>query len=431
MILSLYRGFGVLGAPLIALYLARRRARGKEDPVRFSERQGIAGLPRPEGPLVWLHAASVGESLSLLALIKRLRRDYPGVTCLLTTGTVTSAALMAERLPEGVIHQYVPVDRQFYVRRFFDHWRPDLVLWSESEFWPNLITEPARRSIPLILINGRISPKSFSGWRRYPGLIRELLAGVTLCLGQTQTDVDRLIELGAPAARTVGNLKFSVEPLPVNEEELNNLSGALASRPRWFAASTHPGEEEILWAVHGKLQTEFPNLLTLIAPRHPDRATEIANRLRSLGAQVAQRSRHEPITPDTQIYLADTMGEMGLFFRLCDLVFMGKSLVNRGGQNPLEAANLGCTLLHGPHMWNFQEIIESMGNCGAACEVANGDALSDALGGFLKNPEKAQKMAAMAKAFVLEKSGVLDAVCRELEPFLKDLIKNEASGERA
>lgn len=431
MILSLYRGFGVVAAPLIALYLARRRARGKEDPERFAERLGIASVARPEGPLVWLHAASVGESLSLLALIGRLKREYPEITCLMTTGTVTSAALMAERLPAGVIHQYVPVDRSAYVRRFFEHWRPDLVLWSESEFWPNLITEPARRGIPLILINGRISPKSFAGWRRCPGLIKELLAGVTLSLGQTQTDVDRLIKLGAPVARTVGNLKFAVKPLPVNDADLQSLSKTLTDRPCWFAASTHPGEEEILWAVQQKLEPTHSQLLTIIAPRHPGRATEIANQLRKLGAEVAQRSQGEPITAETQIYLADTMGEMGLFFRLCNLVFMGKSFVDKGGQNPLEAANLECTLLHGPHMWNFQEIIENLDKRNAACKVADGAALAGALAGFFKEPEKARKMAQAAKAYVLAEAGVLDAVCQELKPFLDKLAEQGKPRESA
>ena len=231
MILSLYRCFGTLGGPLISLYLKKRKRLGKEDPLRFDERLGRASRARPEGALVWLHAASVGESLSLLPLIERLRDTCPAVTCLITTGTVTSAKLLAERLPDGVLHQYVPVDRPQYVRQFFDHWRPDLVLWSESDFWPNLVSEPARRGIPLILVNGRISPKSFRGWRRFPGVIRSLLGGFSLWLGQTETDAERLRQLGAPIVRCVGNLKFAVKPLPAKDADLAPLKQALSSRP--------------------------------------------------------------------------------------------------------------------------------------------------------------------------------------------------------
>ncbi|NQW02222.1 MAG: 3-deoxy-D-manno-octulosonic acid transferase [Rhodospirillales bacterium] len=422
MILSLYRCFGTIGAPLISLYLNKRKRLGKEDPARFDERLGIAGCPRPAGPLVWLHAASVGESLSLLPLIARLQQDRSDVTCLLTTGTVTSARLMAERLPAGVIHQFVPVDRMVYVRRFFDHWQPDLVLWAESDFWPNLVAEPARRGIPLVLINGRISPKSFRGWCRYPGLIKVLLSGFSLCLGQTDTDADRLKQLGAPVVRCVGNLKFAVKPLPANDGELQNLAAALQGRQSWFAASTHAGEEALLWQTHQNLAAAHPTLLTIIAPRHPTRGPEVAEQLRALGAQVSVRSKAEPITRKTQVYLADTLGEMGLFFRLCALVFMGKSFVDKGGQNPLEAAQLGCTILHGPHMWNFAEMIGRMEILGAARQVADSDALADALSGFFRAPDQAREMAEKAAAFARSEAGVLDAIAAEIKPYLDKLI---------
>ncbi len=427
MILSLYRSFGTLGAPLIAVYLNRRKARGKEDKIRFGERLGKSHIARPKGPLVWLHAASVGESLSLLPLIERMVADRPQMTFVLTTGTVTSASLMAERLPQGVIHQYVPVDRAVYVRRFFDHWRPDLVLWSESDFWPNLVMEPARRSIPLILINGRISPNSFTGWRRFPGVIRQLLAGFAVCLAQTDADAERLKQLGATPVRCVGNLKFAVKPLPVEAGDLAEVSKQLAGRPRWFAASTHPGEEELLWQVHQRVALDHPGLMTLIAPRHPNRGSEIARSLRAHGAQVARRAAGDPITGETQIYLADTLGEMGLFFRSCQLVFMGKSLVDKGGQNPLEAANLECAILHGPHMWNFQEIVERLHNSGAAIQVANPTDLADALSALLSSPDKARAMAASALAFVGCQGGILDAVCEELAPFLDRISSHERS----
>ena len=214
--LALYRAALFALWPGVRLYLALRLRRGKEDPGRFGERLGNPTLPRPAGRLVWLHAASVGESLSLLPLVEALRSGRPALSVLVTTGTVTSAKLLAERLPKGVLHQYVPVDRFVAVRRFLDHWRPDLVLWAESEFWPNLVSQPARRKIPMVLVNGRISPRSFKGWRRAPSLIKKLLAGFTLCLGQSEADAQRLKELGAPDARSLGNLKFAAPPLPVD-----------------------------------------------------------------------------------------------------------------------------------------------------------------------------------------------------------------------
>jgi 3-deoxy-D-manno-octulosonic-acid transferase len=328
---------------------------------------------------------------------------------------------MAERLPAGVIHQYVPVDRMVCVRRFLDHWKPNLVLWSESDFWPNFVTETARRNIPLILINGRISPKSFAGWQYFPGFIKSILKSFTLCLGQTDTDTQRLRKLGAPITDCVGNLKFAVESLPVKEADLAALAKTIIPRPNWFAASTHPGEEYILWDVHQRLQSNRPDLLTVIAPRHPTRGDQIASHLRSLGATVAQRSKNEPITTDTQIYLADTMGEMGLFFRLCKLVFMGKSFVDKGGQNPLEAAKLKCTILHGPYMWNFQKMKEQLALCGGAVEVADGATLSKTLSDFFENPGAASEIATKAHDYAQSEARVLDALIIKLSPFLKSV----------
>ena len=426
MILSLYRLFGVIGAPVISLYLNRRKSRGKEDLARFNERLGIAEIKRPEGALVWLHGASVGESISLLALIEKMTIEQPNVNYLLTTGTVTSAAMMAERLPKNVIHQYVPVDRPVYVERFFDHWKPDLVLWSESDFWPNLIREPARRGTPLVLINGRISPKSYAGWKRFPGFAKSLVRGFSMCLAQTETDAARLRDLGAQHVNYVGNLKFAVKPLPADAGALNEVRSQLADRGRWFCASTHPGEEEIIWQVHQGLAPQHSDLITIIAPRHPDRGDAIARSLRAMGARVGRRSKGDPITGDTEVYLADTMGEMGLFFRTCPLVFMGKSLVDKGGQNPLEAASLNCTILHGPHMWNFQEIVDQLNVLGGSCPIEKEDDLKAALSGFLSSPETAHAIAEKAKTYVRSEAGVLDAVYGELKPYLDQLGSGEA-----
>lgn len=418
MMLTAYRWTSTLGGPLIRLYLSLRMARGKEDGMRFGERLGRAGRARPDGPLVWVHAASVGESVSMLPLIGRLLDHHGDRHVLLTTGTVTSARLMAERLPIGAFHQYVPVDRVAYVRRFLDHWRPDLVLWAESEFWPNMLGETAARAIPAILINGRISPRSFAGWSRFGGLIARLLSGFSLCLGQTEDDARRLVELGAAGAKCLGNLKFAVPPLPADPGTLEGLENAVGERPLWLAASTHPGEEEIAGRVHGRLSADRPGLLTVIAPRHPDRGPGIAAALRASGHAVSLRSAGQAITPATDIYVADTLGEMGLFYRLAGVVFVGKSLASHGGQNPLEAARLDCALIHGPHMANFKDIAQGLKNGGAARVVDGEAALAAAVDCLLGDEGERKRMADAALALATVEAGVLDAVMAELAPFL-------------
>ncbi|MFQ5763549.1 MAG: 3-deoxy-D-manno-octulosonic acid transferase [Rhodospirillales bacterium] len=429
--LALYRFLSGAAAPFIGLYLSIRRARGKEDTARFGERLGRAGRERPSGPLVWAHAASIGESLSLLPLIEHLISARPGLGVLVTTGTVTSAHLMAERLPSGGFHQYVPADRVVYVRRFLDHWRPDLALWAESEFWPNLITETQARGTPMVLVNGRVSPRSFSGWQRFGGLIERLLGGFKLCLGQTEEDAERLRRLGAAGAKYVGNLKFSGPPLPVDEEKLARLEKALENRPRWLVASTHPGEEEVAARVHRRLAADHPGLLTIIVPRHPDRGAAIAAALTAGGLTVARRSAGDSVEPGTAIYLADTLGELGLFYRLVGIAFMGKSLVPLGGQNPLEAARLDCAIVHGPHMMNFEDITERLKEQNASLEVADERALEAALKRLLADPGERDRMAAAAGALAAAEAGVLDAVLAALEPHLEPLARKDATRAHA
>lgn len=425
MILPVYRTISTVGAPLIWLYLRFRKARGKEDPDRFSERLGHPGLKRPSGALIWAHAASIGESLSLLPLIGRLVTERPGLNVLVTTGTVTSARLMAERLPEGSFHQYVPVDRVPYVRRFLDHWRPDLVLWAESEFWPNLITETVARNIPMVLINGRVSPRSYSGWQRFGGLIKKLLQGFALCLGQTEADTERLRRLGANGAKYAGNLKFAVPPLPADDQMLAKFQKGLGARPRWLAASTHPGEELMAAGVHQRLKTTHAGLLTIIVPRHPDRGADIAAQLRGQGVNVSQRSAGDPLGSETDIYLADTLGELGLFFRLTGIAFMGKSLVPLGGQNPLEAARLDCAIVHGPHMMNFEDITARLKQSRASIEAADEKALESAVALLLDDPAERDRMAARASDLAAAEAGVLDALMAELKPFLDSLPQKD------
>jgi 3-deoxy-D-manno-octulosonic-acid transferase len=429
--LALYRAVSAAASPLIESLLQRRLAAGKEDRARFRERFGESIKPRPEGPLVWVHGASVGESLSALSLVTRLLDQNPGSHVLVTTGTVTSAALMSERLPARAFHQYAPIDRIDCVRNFLGHWRPDLALWIESEFWPNLLIETHRRGAKLVLINARISPRAFSRWRWLRPFIRPMLKAFDLCLAQNEAEAARLRSLGAPLVRAPGNLKFAAAPLPVRGEEMERLRAAMGGRARWLAASTHPGEDEMAGDVHIELASRFPGLLTVIVPRHPARGAAIAAMLRGRGLAVARRGAGEAIAANTNVYVADSMGELGLFFRLCPIAFIGGSLVPHGGHNPIEPAQLGCAVIYGPHMTNFREIAEDLERAEAAIEVEDAAGLSETLAYLLADGTQVKRLAVAARAVAESKAQVLDRVMAELAPFLAALTKKEPHLARA
>jgi 3-deoxy-D-manno-octulosonic-acid transferase len=426
--LRAYRALTTALGPLVTLYLVRRLARGKEDRARFAERRGVASRARPDGPLVWIHAASVGEAVSMLALIDELVRARPTLSVLVTTGTVTSARLLATRLPAGrAWHQYVPVDRPAYVRRFLDHWRPDLALWVESELWPNLITEAQARDIPLLLINGRMSQRSFENWQRWPGLIGPVIGAFDLCLAQDVVQAERLRQLGAHRALCVGNLKSAAGPLPVSESELAKLAAQAAGRPLWLAASTHDGEEDAAAEAHRALKQRWPDLLTLIVPRHPARAGAVTASLRAKGLGLARRSLAEPIMPGTDVYLGDTLGELGLFYRLAGIAFIGGSLVPKGGHNPLEAALLDCAVLHGPDMSNCAAIARDLASAGAALTVRDAAELATAVGRLLADPAERARRAAAGLEVAADNRAVLDAVMERIAPWLDRLTPHAAS----
>lgn len=427
MIRLLYRQFMAAASPLVYLYLLQRQRRGKEDRERFHERLGQTKLPRPDGPLIWLHAASVGEAQSVLTLIARLRTERPHVRLLVTTGTVTSARLLRDRLPPGAVHQYVPVDRPLWVARFLDHWRPDLALWVESELWPNMIAETQRRRIPMVLLNGRMSAKSFAGWQWAQSLVRPLLEGFALCFAQSSVEAARFARLGARRIQTPGNLKYAADPLPASHDEVAELRSAIGARAVWLAASTHSGEEEIVAAAHRILAHTRPDLLTIIVPRHAARGAALARELATDGIVIGRRGANQPITPKTAIYLADTMGELGLFYRLAPVVFVGGSLVTHGGQNILEPARQDCAIVHGPHMWNFQEIVSEMYRVDATREVADAESLSREVGALLADPAARTARAAAARGVADAHRGVLDRVLGDMAPFLDPL---DAPGER-
>jgi 3-deoxy-D-manno-octulosonic-acid transferase len=419
MALALYRGLTSAAAPLIRYYLQQRCAAGKEDAARLDERFGLASRPRPAGRLAWVHCASVGEAVSVLALIDRLLADRRDLSVLVTTGTVTSAKLLAQRLPQRAFHQYVPVDRAEWARRFVAHWRPDLALWVESELWPNLIGALAEARVPLVLLNGRMSDASFQRWRRVPFMIRPLLQSFALCLGQDPAQTARFAALGANAARTLGNLKFAAAPLPVDEKALAAMRQAVAGRPAWIAASTHPGEDELAAEVHRRLAPTHPALLTVIVPRHPNRGPAVADALKARGLAVARRGAGEAVGA-AAVYVADTLGELGLFYRLAPLAFVGGSLVPLGGHNPLEPAALGAAVLAGPHTHNFAAVTQEMKAAGGLIEVADAPALADAVGRLMGEPARRAEVAAAGQRVARARAHVLEAVLTEIAPWLDD-----------
>ncbi|MDR3515892.1 MAG: 3-deoxy-D-manno-octulosonic acid transferase [Azospirillaceae bacterium] len=416
----LYRALTTLGGPVILGWLRHRTAVGKEDRLRHGERLGIASHPRPSGIVVWFHAASVGESLSILTLAERLIERLPEAHVLITTGTVTSATLLAHRLPARTLHQFVPVDRPAYAARFLDHWRPDLVLWVESEIWPNLLWALARRHIPTALINARMSARSFSRWRRVPGFIRPLLGTFRLCLAQTEAEAERLRQLGALGVVCLGNLKYSAAPPPAEPRALATLAAALGGRPLWLFASTHPGEPEIAAAIHQQLEAQFPGLLTVIAPRHANAGDGIATMLANRGFRVGRRSLNGVPAADEQIHIADTMGEMGLWYRLAPVTCIGKTFTVEGGHNPIEPAQLGCAVIYGPHMTNFPEIAAELEASGAARRLASAEELGAMLATLLSDPAARERLVQAARAVARRHHAVIDDVIIALTPLLTE-----------
>ncbi len=415
---GVYRGLTALAAPAIPLVLARRTRAGKEDPTRRDERLGIAAAPRPEGPLVWIHGASVGESLSVQPLIRALLAGNASAQVLLTTGTVTSARLMAERLPDRAFHQFVPLDRAVFARRFLDHWRPDLVIWMESEIWPNLLQEVRHRGVPAALVNARMSERSFRNWSRFPGFARQLIATFSLVLPSDTKAAERFRALGAGAVGPVGNLKFSVDPPPVDAEALAALRTALDGRPVWLAASTHDGEEAACLAAHARLCERFPGALALIAPRHPSRGADVADLAAAAGVRACRRSAGHLPTAEDGAYVADTLGEMGTLLAACPIAFVGGSLVPHGGHNPIEPAQLGAAILFGPHMESFADIARELTEAGAAQVVADGEDLAARLAGWQSDTHDRQVTVDAAAAVAERHRGRVDAVMRALSPLL-------------
>lgn len=426
-----YRIVGWVLHPLLIGWLTWRATKGKEERARLYERFGKSRLARPQGKLCWIHAASVGESQSVMPLINRLVAANPKLHVLLTTGTVSSASIMQKRLPDRAMHQYVPVDTPLAVGRFLRHWKPDLAVRVESEFWPTTLHSIDAHRIPRMLINARISERSYNRWHRMRNYFHHMARPFVKILCGSIDDQKRFKRLGIETAEYAGNLKYDVAPLPYDTKAMGELIALLGDRRCWLAASTHPGEEEQILRVHKKLKETHPDVITIIVPRHPRRRKEICSLIAQQKLTTAVRSKKQRILRETEIYLADTLGELGMFYRLVGIVAMCGSFVPHGGHNPIEAALLDCAIACGPHMHNFKEVVRDLQSDGGIVQVEDADALAEKISRWMRDHEAQELAAKSAHEAVDARAGAVDHIVRAAAPYLGITLLQEAKGDAA
>jgi 3-deoxy-D-manno-octulosonic-acid transferase len=420
---------GRIGAPVAGVLLQWRQRHGKEDAARRGERLGIAGCERPNGALIWVHASSVGESIAALPLIDRLAAR--GLTILMTTVTLTAAEVVQTRLPTRALHQFVPIDTPHAVDRFLDHWRPSLAIFIESELWPTMLKALHRRALPLVVVNARMSKRSFRAWGRFSAIANSVLGRADLFLAQTADDAERLKSLGAANVGVSGNLKFDVPPPPPDETALADLRQQIGGRPTFVAASTHPGEETAIIAAYLDLKQSGTSILTVLAPRHPERGDAVAELVKNAGLVLGRRSRGDRIRKETEIYLVDTIGEMGMWYRTADVAFLGGSIVSRGGQNPIEPAKLMVPIVHGPHVGNFREVYDAFAAADADTVAGDATALADAVRRLIQSGAERQRLAENARRCIEKRTGALEKTLAALEPYLASLSGSHEAAKRS
>jgi 3-deoxy-D-manno-octulosonic-acid transferase len=412
-----YRAATAVAAPAVPLLLRQRAAIGKEDRSRTSERFGVSERARGDGPLVWVHGASVGECMAALPLIHGLQGK---AKILITSGTVASAQMMQRHLPPDAVHQFVPVDTPAATQRFLAHWKPDVGLFVDSDLWPNLVLGAKAAGTRLALVNARISERSFNGWRWVPRTAATILSAFDVCLAQDEIFAARFRHLGCRNVIVSGSLKADAPPLDADENDVAATRAAIGDRPVLLAAQTHAGEDETILPAHDMLRRTLPQLLTIIVPRHVERGADIA--MLCATRPTKRRSLGEQLAPGTAVYIADTMGELGLFYRLAPLAFVGGTLVPMGGHNPLEPAKLGCAVIAGPHIANSASAFEAifaaqgMGLVNSAAEIA-GVATR-----LLSSPEEAKAIGEAARRGAATLGGAVAKTITAVE----DLIRSHA-----
>ena len=418
LLLKAYGGLMGAARPLTGPLLDYRQQRGKEDGARLDERRGIAHLSRPAGPLLWFHAASVGETNAILPLIEKLLAARPDAHVLLTTTTVTSAAIAQHRLPVRAIHQFVPLDAPQYASAFLDYWKPAIAIFTESEIWPGLILATSARAIPLVLVNGRMSERSYKSWKRLSSVAGPLFSRFDVILAQNDKLTRWFRDCGGRNVIAAGNLKADAPPPPVDAAKLAALRTALGDRPRLLAASTHEGEDVIIAAAHQGFADKLPGFCTIIAPRHPERGGAIARDLAAIGLKVARRSLGDRLDAATDIYVADTIGELGTLYAACPIAFIGGSLIDRGGQNPLEAVAHDAAVLTGPSVHNFSDEYKVLRKAGVVVDVATAHDIVEAVMRLTGDPQARAAVAANAARAVGGLKGALGRTLAAIEPLL-------------
>ena len=412
--------------PLLPLFIARRKRAGKEDGLRHQERLGQTGAVRPEGPLAWVHAASVGETNAVLPLCFALTER--GFTVLITTVTTTAAQTVADKTSDhaGIVHQYAPLDEPSIIQKFLDHWQPSLAIFAESEIWPMTIKALSARSIPSAIVNGRMSDRSFRRWRKFKSATPSLFGRIDQVLVRGEEDLLRFQELGAAKIAITGNLKYDSPAAKIDPEQLSKLQRDIGQRPVFLATSTHRGEDEIVLQAHAILQKAHPNLLTCIIPRHPRRGENVAELASQEGRKTELRTVSGNPSPSCEIYVADTLGELGLFYSIAPVALIGGSLLPVGGHNPIEAAQQGCAVLSGPQVFNFREVFGVLEGAGGCLIVNDAAQIAAAVTRCLADPLYAKSMAANATKSLDNVGGAVARSLAALEPTLARALSQSA-----
>ncbi|SLN16013.1 3-deoxy-D-manno-octulosonic acid transferase [Roseovarius gaetbuli] len=412
--LRLYSAAANLVAPLAYARVKDKLAAQGTDPARLPERMGRATARRPDGPLIWFHAASVGESVSVLRLITHMGEAYPGWSFLITSGTATSAQVVASRLPPRTTHQFAPLDARRAIDRFLAHWRPTAAIFVESELWPQMLARSHAAGIPMALINARISDGSARNWKRAPKTARHLLGVFAHIHTQDARTTAHLQDLGLHHAKTGQNLKSLSGALPFDPAEKDRMTRLISGRAVWLASSTHPGEDDLMLAAHKTVLQQAPDALLILVPRHPERGLALETLIATSGLSGARRAIGGQITGQTQVYLADTLGETGLWYALCPLTCLCGSFTPVGGHNPYEPAYAGSAILHGPLYKNFADTYPLIDASGAALEVADATELAQALITQLTDPAALEAVRSRARAFAAAQENVLDQITTDL-----------------
>jgi len=415
----LYNLLNLLILPLYFVILIFRIFKQKDNALSVIQRLCLSIPSRPQGKLIWLNAASVGESMVAITLVKALKKSHPKVNFLVTTGTLSSAGILKTWLPKGVNHQFTPLDNIITVRRFLNNWKIDLGIFIESEFWPCLITESAKR-FNLLLVNARLSNKSYSRWLKQKWIFQLLAKKFKNIIVQSNSDLDKYKALGSSKVKNLGNLKFANKELEVDKRKLSALEKLFKDKKIFVISSTHKEDEEVALDIIHKFKQEKIDYYPIIILRHPERRDEIKNQCRKLGFKFSIRSNSSKPSLDDDLYIVDSFGELGLFYSLAFMVFVGGSF-KRGGHNLLEPAYFDNIIILGPDMSNFQNIADDMISCSAAIQIRDADSLASTIRFFLndKDSPKGMEFSKNARKFVDNRARVLENYISEINKFIK------------